>query len=97
LERYIESRCRDILASEAVQASLQARLDQQRREMEAEVDKELADERAHAMHEKLAKEAAIRAKQDELHRLQASQRDEVCFHLFEFGLQGLFTFRCWVR
>jgi hypothetical protein len=46
--------------------------------MEAEVDKELADERARAMEEKLAKEAAIRAKQDELQKLRASQRDEVC-------------------
>ena len=73
----MEARTRDVLQSQAVQASLQARLDAARRAMQGEVEAALAEERRRALAEVAAKEAAIKAKQGELERLQASRREEV--------------------
>ena len=77
IERHVEARTRDVLQSQAVQASLQARLDAARRAMQGEVEAALAEERRRALAEVAAKEAAIKAKQGELERLQASRREEV--------------------
>ena len=79
IERFVEARCREVLQSDAVQASLQQRLDEQRRLMEKEVESELAAERARADEERLLKEAAIAAKQAELQALHDARRAEVRF------------------
>lgn len=77
IHRYVEARCRAILQSEAVQLSLQARLDDQRRKMEAEVDAELTAERARAEEARKAKEAAIVAKKAEIQALHDTRKQEV--------------------
>ena len=53
---------------------VQARLDDQRRAMEAEVDAELAAERERAAAARAAKEKAIAAKQQELRQLEDDRR-----------------------
>jgi hypothetical protein len=78
IHRYVEARCQAILQSDAVQLSLQARLDDQRRKMEAEVDAELTAERARAEEARKAKEAAIVAKKAEIQALHDTRKQEVC-------------------
>jgi hypothetical protein len=69
---------RAILQSEAVQASLQQRLNDARRVMEAEVEAALEAERRKAQEELAAKQAAIEAKQQELEELQREREEAVC-------------------
>lgn len=77
LELYIEGKVRAILQSEAVQASLQQRLNDARRVMEGEVDAALEAERRKAQEELAAKQAAIVAKQKELEELQREREEAV--------------------
>ena len=80
LELYIEGKVRAVLQSEAVQASLQQRLNDARRVMESEVEAALEAERRKAQEERAAKQAAIEAKQQELEKLQREREQEVwCF------------------
>ena len=68
---------RAVLQSEAVQASLQARLNEARRVMETEVEAALEAERRKAQEERAAKQAAIEEKQQELLELQREREEEV--------------------
>jgi arginine/glutamate-rich protein 1 len=77
LTEWVERKCALILQSEAVQQSLAERLEAERAKMEAEVDAELAAEKALADEEQRRAREEIDAKRLELERLQADRKREV--------------------
>jgi len=77
IAEHVERKCMSILHSEAVQQSLQERLNAERANMSREVDAELEAERIEAEKQKAEAQDAIQAKQRELHALESVQAQEV--------------------